>query len=380
MMRSTLIAVILLLPGLALGATLEGQRNVLVTEAPPDNIYIAGADVRIVAPVTNDLTAAGANVTVSAPVTGDVLLAGGTLDLEKSVGGDVRVAGGRVIIDSAVSGDLAVLGGVVLVSGRAKDIQMMGGTVRVTGGADGNVNIYGSDVFLSGEYMGNVSVSASDRVTLAEGTVIHGAFRYNAPQEAIIPPGAVIDSGVQYTGAASYLPSAKEAQTFALAGAGIFFLVKALAALVAAGLVVGLFPAFSRRVVERTQAGTPKRYFMLALLGFALVVATPILLILLLISFVGIGLAFILGALYLLLLMLAYIYAGLLAGMYTLKLITKKEQTGWKAAVLGMFMLYVIGLVPVVGSLFVFVLMLVSAGVLAIIAYTFAWKRDEATL
>lgn len=380
MIRSSLIAVILLIPGLALGATLEGQRNVLVTEAPPDNIYIAGADVRIVAPVTSDLTAAGANVTVSAPVAGDVLLAGGTLDLEESVGGDVRVAGGRVIIDDTVKGDLSVLGGVVLVSGRAKDIQMMGGTVRVTGGADGNVNIYGSDVFLSGEYLGNVSVSASDRVTLAEGTVIRGEFRYNAPQEAIIPQTVIIDGGAHYTGAASYLPSAEEAQTFALAGAGIFFLVKALAALVAAGLVVGLFPAFSRRVVERAHASAPKRLFVLALLGFALVVATPILLILLLISFVGIGLAFILGALYLLLLMLAYIYAGLLAGMYTLKLITKREQAGWKAAILGMFMLYVIGLVPVVGSLIVFVLMLISAGVLAVIAYTFAWKREEVKL
>ena len=377
MMRGTAFAVILLFPGLALGATLEGQRNVVLTESPPGNTYLAGSNVQIQAPVVGDLSAAGANIVVGAPVAGDILAAGGTLDIEQRVEGDVRAAGARIIIDAPVGGDVAALGGVVLVTGRANDIQIMGGTVRITGGSEGNVTVYGSDVFISGEYLGNVDVSASDRVTVADGTRIHGAFRYNAPQEASVAATAQIDGGITYTGAASYLPTPEEAQRFALAGAGIFFLVKALAALVAAGLVVGLFPRFSERIIKASLIRSPKRLALLALLGFALFIAVPVLLVLLMVSFVGIGVALILGALYLLLIMLSYVYAGLLAGALFLKLTTKRTQTSWKAAVLGMFLLYLVSLVPVIGSLLVFLFMLVAAGALAGVAYRFAWKREE---
>lgn len=378
MMRGFLLmAVILLTPGLVLGATLEGERDLILSEVPAGNTYLAGSSVTVRAPVPADLSAVGANIVIEAPVAGDVLLAGGTLDIDAAVEGDARAAGARVIISAPVAGDVAALGGVVLVSAPARDIQVMGGTVRITQGATGNVTVYGSDVFIAGEFSGNISVSASDRVTVADGTRIKGAFRYNAPQEATIAQGAVIEGGAVYTGAATYLPSQEEAARYALAGAGVFFLVKALAALVAAGLVVGLFPRLSERMIAMTLIREPRRLLMLALLGFALFVATPVLLILLMVSFVGIGVALILLALYLLLIMLAYVYAALLAGSALLKVATNRTQTTWKAAVLGMFLLYLLTLIPVVGGLVVFLFMIVCAGALAKIAYRFAWRRDE---
>ena len=377
MMRGTTLAVILLIPWLTQGATLEGQRNVVLSEAPAGNTYLAGSNVAIIASVPADLTAAGANVVVSAPVGGDVLIAGGTLDIDQPVAGDVRAAGARIIIDAPVAGDVAALGGVVLVNGRANDIQVMGGTVRLTGGADGSVSVYGSDVFIAGEYGGDVEVSASDRITVAEGTVIHGAFRYNAPQTATIAQSAVVTGGIVYTGAASYLPSPEEARRYAIAGAGVFFLVKALAALVAAGLVVGLFPRLSKRIVQRALVPEPRPLFLRSLLGLALIVLTPILLILLAVSFVGIGIALIGGALYFLLIMLSYVYAGLLVGSVFLRMVVKRHVATWKAAILGMFLLYVVSLVPIVGGLIAFVFMLLSAGTLALISYEFAWKRED---
>ena len=375
MIRGTFLAIIVLLPSLALGATLEGEQNLIFSEASAENAYLIGANIDVRAPVGADLSAAGGTVTLSAPVTGDVLMTGGTLDVEHPVGGDVRAAGGRVIIGSTVTGDIAALGGVVLVSGRAHDIQMMGATVRVTGGANGNVQIYGEDVFLSGEYLGDVSVSASDRVTLAEGTVIRGAFRYNAPQEVMMAPGVVVDGGVTYTGPATYVPSLEEAQRVALAGAGVFFIVKALAAIIAAGLVIGVLAKFSQTVLMSTPAREPKRLLLRALLGFALIVLTPVLLILLTISFVGIGVALILSALYLLMLLLAYAYAAYYLGVGFLYVLTKKIQKGWKSAVLGMLLIHILGVIPFAGSLVVFVCMLIATGTLAKIAFESIWGQ-----
>lgn len=377
MRRGILLAFILLLPSLVFGATLEGEQNLILSEPPADNVYLMGANIEVRAPVPADLTAAGGTITLSAPVGGDALLAGGTLDIEQAIGGDVRAAAARLIIGGDVAGDLSAIGGVVLVSGRARDIQMMGATVRVTGGADGNVTIYGEDVYLSGEYRGNVTVSASDRVTLADGTIIHGAFRYNAPQQVFMAPSAQIIGGTEYFGPTSYVPSFEEAQRVALAGAGIFFLVKALAAVVAAGLVTGIFPRFSELVLTRSSVRSPRKMLMLALLGFALIVLTPIVLILLTVSFVGIGIALILAALYLLMLMLAYVYAGFLAGVGILYAITKKRHKSWRAAVLGMLALHVLSLIPIIGGIIVFALILIAAGALSKIAYEGAWSSED---
>lgn len=378
-MLRVLLAGILIFPAVAFGATLEGERTVVLTETSIENTYLAGADVRVDAPVEADLTAAGANVTITAPVAGDVLLAGGTLDVERNVEGDLRAAGARIIVDAEVGGDLAALGGVVLVTGKAHDIQLMGGTVRITGGANGDVTVFGSDVFLSGVYEGDVEVSASDRITVADGTIIRGSFRYNAPQAAAISDTATIAGGAVYTGASAYLPTAEQAQTFALAGAGVFFLVKVLATLVAAGLVVGLFPKFSSKFVSRLRNERPRHIALLALIGFGTLVATPFLIVLLAVSFVGIGISLILSALYFLTLMLAYVYAGLLVGTLVLSYVTKRINTTWKAALLGALLLYIIGLIPVVGGLAVFLLMLIAAGALGSIAYQFAWRSKDET-
>lgn len=378
-MRSTLLAVILL-AGVPLGAyavTVEGEKSLVLTEAPPDNAYLAGLDIQVNAPVKDDLSAAGASVTVAAPVEGDTLIAGGEITIDAPLAADLRAVGARITVNHAVEGDLVAAGGAVVIAGHAQDLQVYGGTVRVSGGADGKVTIYGGDVFLSGAYAGDVEVIASDRVTLGENTTIAGSFRYNAPQEAGIPGTAVISGGSFYTGAATHLPSAEEAARFAIAGATIFFLVKFAAAVIAAGLVAGIFPRFSRRITTRLM-DTPRRELLVSgVLGFALIVATPFLLLLLALSFVGIGIALILGALYLLLLMLAYLFAGFITGATIMRRFTHRAHTAWKEAVFGMAILFLISAIPVVGGFILFIITAVTAGVIARIAYVHAFVTEQ---
>ena len=66
----------------------------------------AGGRVTIDGAVGNDLWAAGRDVRVSAPVTDNVWLAGGRVVLEPSarVGGDASIAGGTVEVHAPVGG------------------------------------------------------------------------------------------------------------------------------------------------------------------------------------------------------------------------------------------------------------------------------------
>ncbi|MDB5195616.1 MAG: hypothetical protein JWO84_800 [Parcubacteria group bacterium] len=372
---------LLLAPFLAHASTLETARTIVLSEASTTNAYLAGTDITVVAPLGGDLLAAGGTVTAQAPIAGDAMLAGGTVDIEKAVAGDVRLIGAHVTVNAPVGGDLIIVGGTVVASTSARDTRIASPSIHLTGGSAGPVVLYGSDIYLEGDFKGDVTIEASDRITIADGTHIHGALRYNAPQQIVVPATALVDGGTTYIGSSSFLPTSQEAHTFAIAGATILFIVHLIAVLVLAGLLAGLFPLFTERVAERTLIDrSPGQFVLLALLGFAMLVATPVLILILLFSFVGIGVALVLIAAYALLVMLAYVYAGILAGAALSRGLLKRYVITWKEAVLGMFVLYVIGIIPVIGFLVKFVLMMAAGGAIVSIAYGFAFRRREAEL
>lgn len=377
MNRLVVIFALLALPLAASASTLQSARTIVLSEPQNENAYLTGTDITLVAPLTGDLLAAGGTVVANGAISGDAMVAGGTVRIDKPVAGDVRAFGGEVTVMAPVGGDLILAGGTVVASTSARDTRIAGGSVKLTGAA-GPVIIYGSDITLAGDFAGDVTIEASDSVTLAEGTHIKGALRYNAPQEIIVPASAVIDGGALYIGSSSFLPSSEEAHTFAIAGATVLFIVHLAAVLILAGLLAGLFPVFTERVVERTLvARSPRRFVLLALLGFAIFVAAPILILILLFSFVGIGVALALAALYALLVMLAYVYAGILAGAALAHGLMKRYVVTWKEAVLGMLVLYFIGIIPVIGMLVKFILMMAALGAISSLAYLFAFRRSQ---
>ncbi len=375
--RTILLALVFLAPLGVFGATTAADETVELSVSPTDNAYLAGAEVRVTAPLPADLLAAAGSLLVHSFVAGDALLIGGTVEVTEGTGGDVRVAGGRVLIEGDVGGDVAILGAAVTMTGTGKEIRVAGGTVELRGGATGPVTVYGANVYLSGEFLSDVHIVASDHVTLGDNTVIKGALEYNAPQEAGIPSSAVIDGGVRYTGSSAFLPTAKEAETFALAGLGVFLLVRLLAGAIAAGLLAGLFPSFSHLLTKEALMRSWKRFALLVLLGFAVLIVTPVLLILLVATFVGIGIAALVGAAYLLALVLSYLLAAIFAGALLMRLLAKRWSVSWKAALLGAVALYLLTLVPFVGSLVSFVLSLAALGALSFVFYRSAFGRGE---
>jgi hypothetical protein len=315
----------------------------------------------------------------SAPIGGDAMLVGGSVDVRKEVAGDVRAFGGVISIDDKIGGDLVALGSTVIAKSAPKFAWIGGADVSLLGGARGPVVIYGSTVTLSGTFESDVDVTASDSIVVEKGTVVHGYLHYNAPQQASIPADVVVDGGVTYTGK-SYLPTTEEAQTFALAGAGIFFLVRILAAVIAAGLFAGIFPALTQAVADRALSYSVNRFLLLTLLGFGVLVATPVLILLLIATFAGAIIAFILLAAYVLLILLAYLYAAVIAGAALTRSITKRTLFLWRDAVFGMLALSVVGLIPVFGTIVLLVLVAAAAGTLVSLGYQLAFPKDTDVL
>lgn len=347
------------------------------------NTYVARAQVNITKPLPADLVALGGTVNVAAPVNGEVLAAGGTVTVTGGATGDVRVAGGKASVNGNVGGDVAAAGGAIHILATAHNIYAAGGSVDVEGTA-GNATIYGANVFLSGTYFGNVTIIASNRLTIGNKTHIHGTLKYRAPEAVVTPPGAVIDGGVQYTGASAYVPTYQQAHRYAVIGLIVFFAVRLLAGIIVAGLLAGLFPIFSELIARRVLTRDPGAVARLLLIGGGIAVLTPILCLFLLISFVGAGLSILLIVLYALLALLAYAFAGIVLGAflrYTLLYrIHGVRDLSWQDAVLGTVCIHFIGLIPYLGLPVIALLSLACAGALAYSAYmtAFALERESA--
>lgn len=360
-------------------ASFSLARSLVVASSSQGNAYLAGISVVSTAPVAGDLSAVGGSIVAAAPVSGDGLLLGGSIHSRARVGGDLRTIGGSIVVEDSIAGDLVALGYSVNDSSRAGgSVFIIAANTAMTNGASGPVTIYGNNVLLSGDFADDVSIVAIGRVALAASTTIVGTLSYQAPEPAILPESAIVLGGIWYTNA-SYLPDAGTSRILAFVSIGFFLFVRIVGALVLAGLLAGLFPRLAEAVAERASTARPSRILLTVLLGFAVFVVTPVLSLILALTFVGIGLALVLFISYFFILLLSLVYAGILLGSLFARRYLKREIVLWHDGVLGMLLLSLIALVPYIGVFIALALATFSAGALLLLFFRFAFPHEDDT-
>ncbi len=379
MVRTCALLSILLLPLSVLGATLRADDSLSIKDVVQGNAYLAGAEIEITAPLPADLLATATLIRVFSQVAGDVLIAGGTVSIDGDVLGDARIVAGQIEVTRSIAGEFAALARHIHTESLLQEVRVAGGTVELLGGASGPVTVYGNKVTLGGKYTENVRVVAADSITILEGTQMAGTFEYNAPQEAVLPEGTAVVGGVKYIGSSSFLPTPEEAQAFAIAGFGIYFVVRIVAGMLAVGLLVGLFPAFSNMLVKETTRISLRHGISLFVLGFALLIGVPFLTLFLAVSVVGVGIAIVLASAYILALLLAYLFGALILGALLSRLVLKREVVSWPDAIVGLLALYLINLIPGLGFFVTVVLLSTALGALSQLFYRFAFDTDRSS-
>ena len=358
-------------------ASFKAGQSLVATSSSPGNAYAAGMSVVLTAPVEGDFSVLAGSVITAAPVKGDDLIFAGSISSRASVAGDLRAVGGNIAVTQSVAGDLFAAGFSVSDSGRVGgSVFIVGANITLGNGAAGPVTIYGNNVALAGIFDTDVTVVSSGRVSLAPGTVIHGAFSYQSPEMAVIPASVVVDGGVAYTNA-SYLPDPGTSHMLAFLSIGFFIIARIIGALILAGLFAGLFPVFAQSVIDEIVVMRPRDALLTFLLGFALFVATPIAIMFLMLTFVGIGLALLLFLLYALVVFLALIYTGVFIGGSIIRRFTGREQVLWHDGVLGAAVLSLVALVPFIGIWIVSILTAFSLGTLLQKFFSFAFPHGK---
>lgn len=322
----------------------------VVREGPIDHdVYLAGSSVELRGPVDGDAVLAGGRVTTDGDIAGGVIAAGGTVEVRGTVRRSVRIAGGDVTSAAQVGRDLTAAGGTVTL---ARESRVAGGAwiagahVAVNGDIGKDLSVIGADIAVSGTIGGDAHLSGH-WITIGPSAVIHGHLTYESDAEAEIAPGAHIDGGVtrgEWTGH-------REARTVMHAAGYAAKILLALGLLAAGLLFILVFPGYSlnaARVIGLRPLASLG-------LGFALLIATPVAVLIAMVSMLGAILGLVVLAAYFISLLLAMLTTAIFLGDTVLRLLGRGPLTGFGrrlgALMLGVVALIILSGVPFLGWL-----------------------------
>jgi cytoskeletal protein CcmA (bactofilin family) len=346
-----------------------GDKPLLASDETTDNsLYVAGNSVVVAGTVRGDLFCAGSNIDVTGTVEGDVICAGQSVRITGRVFGDIRAAGQNVEVTSEVDGAVTVFGESIVLGPEARvgrDVTLGGARVHLEG-AIGRDVLGAAETIVMAAHIGRNFDAEVAALTIDSSTTVAGDLNYRSPVPAEIAQGATISGATRYTERAS--GEANTGTTMQFWGA-----VYGLIAMLMIGLALW---AIAPRSLDALGAAVRTRTVASFAAGAAALILMPVVGVLLLITLFGIPLG-----LLLILLWVAGLLTSLVVGAYAVGWITI-EKLGWPnrgrrlaSLFIGLLIASLVGLVPVVGGVLVFLVMLCGLGAIAVVATGHLWPK-----
>jgi cytoskeletal protein CcmA (bactofilin family) len=317
------------------------------------DFYGLAGNVTVTGEVTEDAILIANQVTINGSVNTDVHALAATVDVFGAVGDDVRVVAGDVTVGESIAGDLVVIGNSLDVLSSATitgDVLFFGGQATIAGSVGGSVLGSMEQIRVDGPVQGNVSVTAT-QVTLGDGAAVAGDVRYTSALQVTRAADAQVAGEITRN-------EPEAAGNFNPRTSAIIFLVSLFSIL----LWYLLFGRSLDRIIVSSQSHWTRK----SLIGLGLLIFLPPLALMAMITMIG-GLV---GAILLLwigfIFLLSLLFAPAIVGATFVRLtgLSKRVTVLW-SLVLGAVLVHLTLLVPNLGLLVVFLVVVLGVGTLA---------------
>ena len=361
----------LVLPVAASAATFKTSNDDVLNIGAKDdvkNLYTGGNTVNVEAPVKGDFVGAGQSLTINNSVEFGVLAAGSDVKIKGPVGQSVRVAAANLLVTSTIGQDLVFLGATATIDSSAKiagDVVGSGSSIQIDGPVDGNIRLSGVGyVRIDSAIKGNIEVTDVDKLEFGSKAVVEGSVKYSSPSEATIESGALIKGKVDYTESvktqytANYMNSVLSVSTLLASVMTILLLL----------LFVYLVPKFARNYT----VSAFKNGWASTGIGLALLILTPVVGLLFMVSVLGLKIGLVFTWLYLTAFIFSSIFGPMLFGTLLVKIFsrTKNEfRVDWLTVLVGVLAMTIISIIPYAGGIVSFIFFIWALGALAQLAY-----------
>lgn len=329
-------------------------------EVVNDDIYFAGNTVTVDGIVNGDLVAAGSEIRVTGTINGGVIAAGGIIIIDGNVTNDLRTAGGTVEIRGNIGDNVLVFGGsLILEKGAtvASDLTMGIGNARIDGTVNGNINGQATDIQMSGTTQGNVTMEIENNMRILPGAKIGGNLEYSSPKSQ--------DIAGNIAGKTTFKETQKKTES-SIPGEIIGYLW-----LLLIGILSLVFaPVTSQNISDMISLNPLKSL----LWGILILVVTPVIAILLLITIIGIPVSLILLAVYIIEMYVSRIFIGLWAGQYILKKLNREIRYKPIILAIGLVFVFIVINLPILGIFMHFLIIILGLGAIVLTEYD-AYKK-----
>jgi hypothetical protein len=307
-----LMLILIAIPLPALALEVRSGSDVRIDQATDDDVIATGGMIAVDAPV-GSLIAAGGQVTVNAPVKGDVIAAGGQITINSDVGGKVVAAGGTITVNGKVGTNAVLTGGTIALgssSSVGRDALVSGGSVTAAGTVAGKLSVR-ANTFEDRGSEGTLEVE------LREPSPLGGIFL------------------------------------------SVFSILFTIGLLVLGLILIRMAPG-PYRAVEAEISRSP---VVRGALGFGILIAGFILLILLAITLVGLPLAILLGLLMLAGILLSTLFVSSALGRWIAGLL-KRPVSDYLTFIIGFVVLNLLYRIPVAGTILLAIAVCLGFGAL----------------
>lgn len=328
-----------------------------------EDVLATGTGPTVMDSVPGDAILMGRDVLFSGSAGGDYLGAGGDLTIGGRIHGSIRAAGGEIHVTAVADRNATIAGGSVSLDSAGvieRNAYLFAGAVNVTGTVRGSLIASGGTVTLNGVIGRDVDISGGE-LHVGPRAQIAGNLRYRVPARKVH-----IDPAARISGTVIAVPVSR--------GWGVWRWLWMLGFLAAGAVAVALFPRFSAESAELV-ARSPVRSGLVGL-GWIILVAVAI--VIAAITVIGIPLALLTTALYLVLVYLGRVPLAVWLGSL---LVQGRGGSGREGALvnflIGGLLLLVVQMVPVVGKLAIGIATCVGIGAILLRIQTL--RRNQPT-
>lgn len=320
--------------------------NLNKEEIADGNVYASCGDMKIDGTVNGDVIAICKSVTINGTINGDLITFSQNITINGEVKGSARLAGTNITINGTIGHNVNAFGTEINLTSSstvAWDVLIAGVNGNFNGTIGGNLHGDIASANIGGKIGKNINLTVEDNnqggLLITKEAIVGGGLSYTSKQEA------KIESVSSIVGPVSHAASKEKASNTIDTLSNIFY---KLSALFLVGLIlISLKKNFIHDVAENLE----NKNWQTTLLGLVALILTPIIIIFFALTVIGIPLAIIILAAYLILLILSPIVSSFFVATLVLKNFIKKPINIFLILLIGLLIFVLLSALPYIGGL-----------------------------
>lgn len=302
-------------------------------------------------------TEANENISFKDTVNGDSAIAGTLVDIIGNINGLGFIAGETVNINGNLDYGF-IAGDEINVSGTIeKNIYAAGNNINITKDATIKQDLFlaGSTITINNKNSRDIKAIA-DKIIIKEGTIITGNIDLNTTN-------LIIENNVTIKGELKYNEDAKtsvnenaqigQTETYKIKENTEIDTNEILATILNMVVVFLVITILIPKTFEKQERiyQNKNNYFKNIGIGFLLLLCTPVIALMLLISNIGVSLGLILTTIYIVAIYLSFIITGFIIGDLLLVKLLKLKTNNYLTGIIGIILLEILTVIPVLGTI-----------------------------